>query len=248
MPDTVRETLEPRYGADLSDVRVHAGGEAHRLATGLGAKAFTYGSDIFFREGAYDPASHEGRKTLTHEVAHTVQQAGGRGRVQRQPTPAPAETLSAPPATSAPSPDVERVVQEIHLALHGSGVAGMVGRHRQIVRWLLPHGGDDVVDTALTHLSEAPRPARALELLREHRAQLRDIVTAYHRDGRRDLAQDFQANSPEPTFRAAAELILSVLTVPEELALVLMDRAGVREGWGLVGLVLGGGFTPGGLR
>ncbi|MBX3252104.1 MAG: DUF4157 domain-containing protein, partial [Myxococcales bacterium] len=248
LPDTVRETLEPRFDADLSDVRVHAGGEAHRLATGLGAKAFTYGSDIYFREGAYDPASHEGRKTLAHEVAHTVQQASGRGRVQQQPTTAPAETPRPAAPASAPSPDIERLVREIYLALHGSGVAGLVGRHHQIVRRLLPHGGDEVVDTALTHLSEAPRPARALELLREHRAQLRDIVTAYHRDGRRDLAQDFQAQSPEPTFRAAAELILSVLTIPEELALALMDRAGVREGWGLVGLVLGGGFTPGGLR
>jgi len=84
LPDTVRETLEPRMRADLSDVRVHADGEAHRMATGLGARAFTYGSDIYFRDGAYDPAGSDGRKTLAHEVAHTVQQREASRTVQRQ--------------------------------------------------------------------------------------------------------------------------------------------------------------------
>lgn len=84
LPEAVRETLEPRFKADLSDVRVHADGEAHRMATSLGATAFTYGSDIYFREGAYDPSGHEGRKTLAHEVAHTVQQSGASHTIQRR--------------------------------------------------------------------------------------------------------------------------------------------------------------------
>src|SRR5207248_683463 len=64
-------------GADLSGVRVHTDPEADHLARSVDATAFTSGSDIFFRQGAYEPGSSAGMKTLAHEAAHTVQQASG---------------------------------------------------------------------------------------------------------------------------------------------------------------------------
>jgi uncharacterized protein DUF4157 len=73
----VQHQLEGGLGADLSSVRVHTDADADHLARSVNSTAFTSGSDIFFREGAYNPGSSEGLHTLAHEAAHTVQQASG---------------------------------------------------------------------------------------------------------------------------------------------------------------------------
>jgi hypothetical protein len=72
-----RGTLETTLGLDLAGVRVHTDPRADVLTRSLGAVAFTTGSDIFFRAGAYAPTSHEGMRVLAHEAAHIVQQAAG---------------------------------------------------------------------------------------------------------------------------------------------------------------------------
>ncbi len=77
MEDGARRRLEQGLGADLSTVRVHADSEGDRLARLVAAVAFTSGSDIFFRQGAYDPGAEEGVRLLAHETAHVVQQAAG---------------------------------------------------------------------------------------------------------------------------------------------------------------------------
>jgi hypothetical protein len=84
MDDKTREEMEHKMGADLSDVRVHTGTEAHDMSEGINAKAFTYGQDVYFKNGNYDPRSNEGKKLLAHELTHTQQQKGGVKRmVQR---------------------------------------------------------------------------------------------------------------------------------------------------------------------
>ena len=70
---STRTFFEDRFGADLSGVRVHTEGGAARAAERLGAEAFTVGRDIAFGPGEYRPASHEGRRLLAHELAHTLQ-------------------------------------------------------------------------------------------------------------------------------------------------------------------------------
>ena len=64
-------------GHDFSGVRVHTSGEAHNLNEKVGAVAFTTGSDIFFRQGAYSPGSSSGQELLAHELTHVVQQSSG---------------------------------------------------------------------------------------------------------------------------------------------------------------------------
>jgi hypothetical protein len=58
-------------------VRVHTSGESDALNRDLGAKAFTTGQDIFFREGAYQPHTTGGQELLAHELTHVVQQSSG---------------------------------------------------------------------------------------------------------------------------------------------------------------------------
>ncbi len=69
-------------GTDFGGVNVHTGTDADQLSRQLGAKAFTVGSDIFFRDGAYSPHTHDGQHLLAHELTHVVQQGGSATGVQ----------------------------------------------------------------------------------------------------------------------------------------------------------------------
>jgi hypothetical protein len=64
-------------GHDFSGVRVHTSPDADALSRQLGAKAFTTGQDVFFREGAYEPHSTAGQELIAHELTHVVQQGSG---------------------------------------------------------------------------------------------------------------------------------------------------------------------------
>ncbi len=64
-------------GFNFSGVRVHTTQESDTLNQQLGAKAFTTGQDIFFREGAYEPHSSSGKELISHELTHVVQQSSG---------------------------------------------------------------------------------------------------------------------------------------------------------------------------
>lgn len=75
--EAAREPLERGFGADFSQVRVHTGRPADELGRRLNARAFTTGSDIFFRRGEYEPSTSGGQQLLAHELAHVVQQDGG---------------------------------------------------------------------------------------------------------------------------------------------------------------------------
>jgi hypothetical protein len=68
--------FEPRFGHDLSQVRVHTDGKAAESARAVKALAYTVGHDIVFDRGAYDPTSADGRSILAHELLHVRQQLG----------------------------------------------------------------------------------------------------------------------------------------------------------------------------
>jgi hypothetical protein len=69
-----RRVLETRLGHDFSDVRVHDDSEADSLSRDVDARAFTFGQDIFFRDGEFQPDSIGGFRLLAHETTHTAQQ------------------------------------------------------------------------------------------------------------------------------------------------------------------------------
>ena len=69
-------------GQDFSDVTIHTDAQADRLSRQLGAEAFTTGCDVFFREGAYDPASSDGQRLIAHELTHVAQQGAAPPNVQ----------------------------------------------------------------------------------------------------------------------------------------------------------------------
>ena len=82
-----RTFMEPHFGHDFSQVRVHTGPEAEQAAASIHARAFTLGRDIVFGAREYDPGSTTGRRLLAHELTHVVQQGEGfQAGIQRAPT------------------------------------------------------------------------------------------------------------------------------------------------------------------
>ena len=70
----VRAGLEARLGADFGEVRVHTDRTAAASAAAIGARAYTLGSHVVFGAGQYAPSTGAGLRTLTHELAHVIQQ------------------------------------------------------------------------------------------------------------------------------------------------------------------------------
>ncbi len=66
--------MEPRFGHDFSNVRIHTDAQAAASARAVNALAYTVGSDVVFDTGQYAPELHAGRKILAHELTHVVQQ------------------------------------------------------------------------------------------------------------------------------------------------------------------------------
>lgn len=112
LPAAARAPMEAAFGTDLGAVRLHTGGAAQHEAEALGARAFTRGSDIYFNQGEYDPASRAGQQLLAHELAHVVQQQ------------------DRPAAEAARS--VDQAGDTFEQEAHAAAAAVLAGQHPQI--------------------------------------------------------------------------------------------------------------------
>ena len=68
----IREFMEPRFGYDFADVRIHTDTRAAEAAAALNARAFTFWGEIVFGAGQYRPDTGTGRRLLAHELTHVV--------------------------------------------------------------------------------------------------------------------------------------------------------------------------------
>ena len=71
-----RRFYEHALGAEFGHVRTHDDTRADELARGLHARAFTLGSDIYFRRGAQRGLDRP--QLMAHELTHVVQQGAAR--------------------------------------------------------------------------------------------------------------------------------------------------------------------------
>jgi hypothetical protein len=76
-----RSFMEPRFGHDFSQVRVHTDAKAAESARAVNALAYTVGRDVVFGAGQYTPQKTEGKRLTAHELVHTIQQGSGLQRV-----------------------------------------------------------------------------------------------------------------------------------------------------------------------
>jgi hypothetical protein len=115
LPTGVAAAMGSAIGADLSGVRIHTDGQANRLNRRIQARAFTAGSDVFFRAGEYRPMDRNGQQLIAHELAHVVQQGGARVQLKRDRR-----------ATAGPEPDVNESSPEAVDGRGGAAAADVV--------------------------------------------------------------------------------------------------------------------------
>jgi hypothetical protein len=113
-----RQVLEPRFGHDFSQVRVHTDRRAAESAREVDALAYTVGREIVFAGGRYQPRQNEGLKLLSHELAHVVQQEG-------RDTSGP---LRVGPAGGAFEQEADRMAESGLGTVRGTGAPSLLQR------------------------------------------------------------------------------------------------------------------------
>ena len=82
LPNTVRNKIEPKLGADLGRVKIHTDSQAVQLNRELQSKAFTHKNHIYYGAGQ----SPSDLQLTTHETVHTIQQGAiSQNTAQRSP-------------------------------------------------------------------------------------------------------------------------------------------------------------------
>jgi outer membrane protein OmpA-like peptidoglycan-associated protein len=113
LADSERRFFEPRFGHDLSTVRIHDDGDATARAEELGARAVAYGERIYFGSGEYAPGTTRGRALLAHELAHVID-----GRSRSGASPIAQRELVEPPRLR-PAGDTVRESPPAGVAIRG---------------------------------------------------------------------------------------------------------------------------------
>lgn len=161
LPETIRQEMEPRLGADLGSVRVHTDA---RSANSVGAAAYTVGDDIVVHPSRFSPGTAQGRHLLAHETVHVVQQR--RGPVAGTPAPGgirvsdPSDRFEREAEAVASgvtkSPSLQRVLAtgEEEPAIGPGGVAPGV-----VQRVICDRGASiDALSSAVAAKANLPRP------------------------------------------------------------------------------------------
>ncbi len=78
---SVRDFFEPRFGQDLSHVRIHTDRAARESAREVSALAYTVGSHVVFGTERHAPGTPDGQRLLAHELTHVMQQSAHGARV-----------------------------------------------------------------------------------------------------------------------------------------------------------------------
>ncbi len=70
-----KEYFEPRFGRDLSHVRIHADQRSAKMADALNADAFTVGNHIYFGPKKLESQTSTSQRLFAHELVHVTQQS-----------------------------------------------------------------------------------------------------------------------------------------------------------------------------
>lgn len=120
-----RAFMEPRFGHDFSQVRVHTDEPAAESARAVDALAYTVGRHIVFGSEQYVPTTVNGKGLIAHELTHVLQQAGpgttGPDRYSAELNETDQEHEADSRSKGIPS-GTARTPHLIHVPVRGSGV------------------------------------------------------------------------------------------------------------------------------
>jgi len=145
-----RAFMEPRFGHDFSQVRVHNDARAAESARAVNAQAYTVGRDVVFGTGRYALQTGDGRKLMAHEMAHVVQQKGDSFKKQ-----------------------IQRLVRPAYVSCFHPGRSGNGGL------WHPRRTGDDVLDLITTADTRAITVCRNAENILSALRFLRVLIPGF---------------------------------------------------------------------
>jgi hypothetical protein len=102
-----RAHFEPRFGRDLSHVRLHTDPAAATAARDINAHAYTLGNHIALTADAGRPEHLDGQLVLAHELTHVIQQ-GGEARALQRWSACSEATISAEDCPARDKEEVQR--------------------------------------------------------------------------------------------------------------------------------------------
>lgn len=82
-PDT-RAFMEPRFGRDFSQVRIHNDDKSSSSAQSIQAKAYAFTNHIVFDKSEFKPHQASGLHLIAHELAHVAQQKDATSRTEKE--------------------------------------------------------------------------------------------------------------------------------------------------------------------
>ncbi len=146
-----RAFMEPHFGHDFSQVRVHTDAKAAESARAVNALAYTVGRDVVFGAGRYEPGTSEGRRLMAHELTHVVQQAGTIGSLA-------ARSIQVAGSDDSPEREADTVAMQM---LNGTSISGISAVSPSVQRVKEPYISKVTVDltaqnVSLTWKGEAP--------------------------------------------------------------------------------------------
>ncbi|MCP3868835.1 MAG: DUF4157 domain-containing protein [Gammaproteobacteria bacterium] len=145
LPAGFRLWAERMFGVEMEDVRIHDDQQAHDQAEQQGAEALTFGNDILFSKGSYQPGNPEGDSLIVHELTHAVAQnePGTQATVQRNGNGRQGIGSSPP---SEPYVTMEGTGTEDGYVLFGQNMTDLDSGDTRTIRGLLTqHGGSGPV-------------------------------------------------------------------------------------------------------
>jgi len=110
LPERVLTDMNRAFGHAFDDVRVHTDRDAAEMSSALNAHAFTYGKDVYFNEGQFDPSSPRGRHLLAHELTHVIQQGGAASAAPIQADFAVEPTVATPTVATLSATDLAAAI------------------------------------------------------------------------------------------------------------------------------------------
>lgn len=119
LSQNIRNFFEPRFGFDFSSVRIHTDTNAAEAARALNSQAFTFGRDIVFGQGQFEPKSISSRRLLAHELSHVVQQGAA-----KHTSPKPQDSIFREPYAADRLDEVPRI-SRMKISLVGHPFLGL---------------------------------------------------------------------------------------------------------------------------
>jgi len=211
----LRESMETRFGHDFDGVRLHTDPRGEDAAAAVNARAFTLGPHVVFGAGEYSPDTREGTKLLAHELAHVVQQGGG-----KKPETGP--TLSVANAGHVQRQGLEEL-----------GASGATAIAQGAAKWLASPRNRQFADDLLASVKEAPQHAAEIllgevwEAIKAHWAKFLAVTIGLMSA---EIIIGILTGAPEPTLiTKVIAVILQVLVIAIIGYFAAVELAGVYE-------------------